>query len=297
MTSAPARLAAFVALLVAAFGTAALLGGAVDPSGASTDSPAPTEQQASGQHDAMAGGGDHTSAASSELETATGAEAVPGLSVVEAGLRLVLLSDRTAAAGRTTVACKIVREDGAPVRAFDVEHAKRMHLIVVRRDLRGFQHLHPVMDAAGTWRAKVDLPRPGTYRVFADFRTADGKRTLGADLHVPGDFRPEPIPAPAAVAQTDSGLQVTLRRDGDQFAFSVRRGGRSVDAELQPYLGAKGHLVTLRAGDLAYLHTHPHGDQLAFEAELPSAGMYRLWVQFRLDGRVHTAAFTQESTT
>ncbi len=85
-----------------------------------------------------------------------------------------------------------------------------------------------------------------------------------------------------------------LTREGGRVAFDVLRDGRSITDELQPYLGAKGHLVTLRLGDLAYLHTHPEGDELAFETELPSAGAYRLWVQFQLDGRIHTAAFTQE---
>ncbi len=80
------------------------------------------------------------------------------------------------------------------------------------------------------------------------------------------------------------------------MAFSVLRDGEVIDEELQRYLGAKGHLVTLRLGDLAYLHTHPDGDRLAFETELPSAGVYRLWVQFQLEGKIHTAAFTQEVT-
>jgi hypothetical protein len=136
----------------------------------------------------------------------------------------------------------------------------------------------------------------GTYRVFADF-TRDGRQpTLGADVHVPGRLHAAPVPAAASTSRDDRGLEVRLRRDGGRVAFDVLRDGRTVNAELEPYLGAKGHLVTLRAGDLAYLHTHPDGDRLAFETELPTAGRYRMWVQFQLDGRVHTAAFTQEET-
>jgi hypothetical protein len=150
------------------------------------------------------------------------------------------------------------------------------------------------MAADGTWRAAVDLPEGGTYRVFADVTRSGRQTTLGADLHVAGDFRPRPLPPAAAGARDDRGLDVRLRRDGSRVAFDVSRDGTVVNDELEPYLGAKGHLVTLRAGDLAYLHTHPDGDRLAFAAELPSAGAYRTWVQFKLDGRVHTAAFTQE---
>ena len=76
--------------------------------------------------------------------------------------------------------------------------------------------------------------------------------------------------------------------------FSVTRDGRVVETE--PYLGARGHLVALREGDLAFLHVHPDEDSLAFMAEFPSAGRYRLYLQFKHHGRVHTAEFTQQVT-
>jgi hypothetical protein len=81
----------------------------------------------------------------------------------------------------------------------------------------------------------------------------------------------------------------------------ISRDGRPV-SDLQPYLGAYGHLVALRDGDLAYLHVHPDGapgdgrtaagPEVAFHAEVPSAGAYRLYLDFRHAGRVHTAEFT-----
>jgi hypothetical protein len=182
------------------------------------------------------------------------------------------------------------------VRRLDEAHAKRMHFIVVRRDLDGFQHLHPEMAADGTWTTDVDLREGGTYRVFADFERGGEKTTLGADVHVSGGFMPRAVPAAATTATDDRGLEVRLRRNGARVAFDVLRDGRVINDRLEPYLGAKGHLVTLRTGDLAYLHTHPDGDELAFETELPSPGTYRMWVQFQLDGQVHTAAFTQEKT-
>jgi hypothetical protein len=70
---------------------------------------------------------------------------------------------------------------------------------------------------------------------------------------------------------------------------------------VEPYLGARGHLVALRQGDLAYLHVHPldkaaAGNAITFATTFPSAGRYRLFLQFKEAGRVHTAAFTQEVT-
>ena len=85
-------------------------------------------------------------------------------------------------------------------------------------------------------------------------------------------------------------------REGE-LAFTISRAGRPV--AVQPYLGADGHLVALRAGDLAYLHVHPRqtpgsGGAIRFMTEYPSAGRYRLFLQFKHGGRIHTAAFTQE---
>ncbi|HEX8629951.1 MAG TPA: hypothetical protein VF755_17475, partial [Catenuloplanes sp.] len=148
---------------------------------------------------------------------------------------------------------------------------------------------------------------PGQYRVFADFRPAGRPAglTLGVDVPAPGDYRPVVLPAAARTATVD-GYTVTL--DGDlvpgtssKLTLSVSRDGGPV-TDLQPYLGAYGHLVALRAGDLAYLHVHPDGapgdgrtpagPRVTFHAEVPSAGAYRLFLDFQHGGRVRTAEFT-----
>jgi hypothetical protein len=55
--------------------------------------------------------------------------------------------------------------------------------------------------------------------------------------------------------------------------------------------------VAIRDGDLAYLHVHPDGKrptggEVGFAVHVPSAGRYRLFFDFRVDGVVHTASFT-----
>jgi len=231
-------------------------------------------------------------------ETSTGA--VPGVQVAEDGLRLALERSRFASgAAGEPLSFRILDAQGRPVRDFELAHERRMHLIVVRRDLSGFQHLHPTMSSDGTWTTRVDFGEGGTYRGFADFTRAGEQRTLGADVQVGGSFRPRPLPEPARAVSSGGGLKVALRagqaRSGEdaRLEFEVRDGGRVVTARLQPYLGAKGHLVALREGDLAYLHTHPDSDELAFTLSYPSASAYRLFAQFRYQGRIHTAAFTQ----
>ena len=79
-----------------------------------------------------------------------------------------------------------------------------------------------------------------------------------------------------------------------ELRFTITRDGRPVDTE--PYLGAGGHLVALREGDMAFLHVHPTGDGqgVGFAATFPTEGSYRLFLQFKHEGRVQTVAFTQE---
>ena len=87
--------------------------------------------------------------------------------------------------------------------------------------------------------------------------------------------------------------------------MTVTRDGEPVTA-LEPYLGAFGHLVALRDGDLAYLHVHPHGDapeagetsgpEIVFEATAPTEGRYLLFLDFQVDGQVHTAPLVIDTT-
>ena len=221
-----------------------------------------------------------------------------GLSLAEDGLRLV--PARTALApGRPQVfAFRVLDSRGRTVRDYDTLHERRMHLIVVRRDLTGFHHLHPVLRADGLWTTTVKLEKPGAYRAFADFSTRGRRTVLGVDLAAPGIAVPHALPRPAARAGAGGGYDVALEAQRvasgqpSILSFHVRRDGRTV--QVDPYLGARGHLVVLREGDLGYLHTHPEDDALDFETIFPSAGRYRAFLQFADGGRVRTAAFTLE---
>ena len=67
-------------------------------------------------------------------------------------------------------------------------------------------------------------------------------------------------------------------------------------AALERYLGAYGHLVALREGDLGYLHVHPvatpTGDTVTFWVTAPGPGRYRMYLDFQVAGVVRTAEFT-----
>ena len=277
--SAGARVASFVALLVAIFALAALAGRALDPATEAAGNAGNAGHAAS----AGGGGGGHEA-------TTTAPRA--------GELRLVAQSPTTFTPGRPgRLVFRIQNARGVTLRDFEIEQARRMHLIVVRRDLRRFAHLHPVQDERGAWSTSLTLPDAGVYQAFADFQTGGERHTLGVDLFAGGRFAPLALPAEATTAGVD-GYDVRLDdrhggADHRELRFTVSRDGAPV-TDLQPYLGSRGHLVMLRAGDLAYAHVHPLApDQLAFATDDLAPGRYRLFLQFRHAGRVHTAAFTR----
>ncbi|WBB60211.1 hypothetical protein O7599_32590 [Streptomyces sp. WMMC500] len=299
-----ARAGLFAGTLAVAFAGAYGVGSAVGPVTDEDAAPAHGHAADEGAAEGAAKKGDgHGGGHGADAGPAAG-----GLQLSESGYTLDLDTARIGAPGPAELRFAVRGADGEPVTAYEREHGKELHLIVASRDLGTYRHLHPVRDAAGTWRTPVDLPGAGDYRVFADFVPTGGPEnglTLGGDLAVAGDYRPAPPAEPERTATVD-GYEVTL--DGAltpgsarDVEFTVEKDGRPV-TDLQPYLGAYGHLVALRAGDLAYLHVHPGGEPgdgrtepgpgVAFSATAPSTGSYRLFFDFKHDGEVRTAAFT-----
>jgi hypothetical protein len=303
------KLVGFGLAVVVAFAGAYGIGQAVGPVAAEPETEAAHEDMASGggEHGDANGGG-HGGGHGDEHggSGGSGADLPTGLMVSADGLTLDLPSTALRA-GTHDFAFRVLDDRGAPVTRFTPTHDKLMHLVVARRDLSGFQHLHPELGDDGTWRVPLTLVASGDYRVFADFQAAgrDEGTTLGADVRVPGGYLPTPLPAPSDTATVD-GYRVTLAGvltpgESSTLTLTVDRGGEPV-TDLQPYLAAYGHLIALRHGDLAYLHVHPHGEPgdgttqpgptITFDAEVPSAGTYRLYLDFKHGDVVRTAEFT-----
>jgi hypothetical protein len=291
------RLVGMIAAVAAVFGTVVLAAEAIDGGEEDHDGghrAAQTQGAAGGHGDAHGGGGAHGGEA--------GADPVRGLFPTSDGMTLQLATGHLQPGRPGVLRFQIIGPSGTPVGGYQVEHEKRMHLIVARNDLTGFQHLHPRLSSDGTWSTPVTIEEPGSYRVFADFKRQGTNQTLASDLTVDGEAEQSPLAAPAASATADGGYRVSLDGAGSKagretaLAFTITRDGKPVRTER--YLGAGGHLVALRQGDLAFLHVHPseegHGRAVRFETEFPTANRYRLFLQFKHSGDVHTVAFTRE---
>ena len=263
----PLRLVGFLGGLLVTVGLGAAVGAAVGPDGG------------------------HTSVQSAPPQG-------EGVLSAVAGYRFVPRTSALAGAGgpfRFT----IEGPDGRPVLRFITNHERDLHLIVVSRELTSYAHVHPSLEADGTWSVELPALMPGSYRAVADFRVSGGPAlALGVDLSVPGLYQPTVIDEPINEVTVD-GLDVRLAtRAGPggviTVSVSVYRDGHLV-TDLQPYLGSFGHLVAMRSGDLAYAHVHPldyRDGEVRFEATLPAAGRYRLYFDFRSGDVVRTAAFS-----
>ena len=326
--SAATRLAAYAAVLGLAFGGAALAGAAIDPT---DDTVVAGGGHGAGEPMAAGGGGEHGGpearaqstdgqAGHSADSRGAGAE-VAGLAVSEGGYSLEIDRAFFATDETAPLTFRITDGRGRVVRdEYELEHDKQLHLIVVRRDTAIFEHVHPRKRGDGTWTVDLTLREAGVYRAYADFKIGGQRLTLAADLFVPGPFHPNPMPAPAttdeavdAAGKPADGLHVTFKAPGlragreSPLTFAVTRDGQPFE-RLEDYLGAKGHLVALRGGDLAYLHVHPttggaeqdgpagalRGNEITFAASFPTAGRYRLFLQFKTSGEIRTVAYTVE---
>lgn len=188
--------------------------------------------------------------------------------------------------------------------ALDIEHEKKIHLILVSDDLSWFDHIHPEYTADGSYKVSTKFPAPGKYKAFADYKPSGGDHTVDkVDITVAGT-------APAA--KTFSGNKLSgnsgnysfeLIPTGDKLVTGalmhitgiVKKDGKKIDANtLDNYLAAKAHFVMVSLEDKEYLHVHPsvYQEQFDLHTTFEKPGIYRGWVQFNADGKIHTIDFT-----
>lgn len=294
--NAAGRLGIYGAGLVAVFAAAFTVSGVVVPESTVT---------------AWADAGSTVHATDAEPDTESPREAnVTGVSIAASGFVIGAVLAPTEVGVEGDLAFDVLNAEGDPVTEYETAHGKQLHLIVVRSDGSEYRHVHPVLDTAtGTWSLPWMWDAAGTYRVYADFTAGDGtSATLSRTVNVAGLVTPAPS---TDVKDTDSvdGFDVSISGElvagtGSDLTVEVTRDGAPVTA-LEPYLGAFGHLVALREGDLAYLHVHAHGEEpkpgdqagpaVTFTAEVLTAGRYLFYLDFQVDGQVHTAAFVLDT--
>lgn len=209
------------------------------------------------------------------------------------------------AGSETDLTIHITEQNGNAVELFDVNHEKLLHLIVVNRDLSFFNHIHPDYMENGIFTVNTTFPAGGEYKLIADSVPKGTTGTVLSEwIQVEGEEETASAPKP------DSHLIKQV--DGKEFTLSLSNWMSNEEvvltyhirdlntqqgiANLEPYLGAVGHVVILSADTEQYIHAHPLdegsiGPRAEFAAIFPQSGIYKIWGQFQHQGKVMTVPF------
>ena len=193
--------------------------------------------------------------------------------------------------------------DGSTVTAFDWVHGAFLHVVLVSPDLTRFEHVHPEVQADGTW--VLTAPDDNEWHVvFESTPTGAGDPVIVTSHFAakdPAATAPDAdLPAlnsTATVTAADgTRLVVDLRTTDTGLQFTVTTSTGSPAEGLEAYLEQPAHLVAFRVDDLAYAHIHPTseiGDPvITYMGALPADTTYRLFLQFSYLGEVLTVPYT-----
>jgi len=212
-------------------------------------------------------------------------------------------------------------QDSVPL---DIQHDKKIHLIVVSKDLAYFDHIHPQRQANGSYEIKVlakgekysknkfqnetHFDQGGDYVLFADYLPTGASHQLDRiELNVAGpSYQALHFTKEKRVANAD-GYEVSLQpKDGKlssgglmHIAAVVKKDGKEIPADqFENYLSAKAHVVVISEDTKNYLHVHPDvsNGRLDLHTTFETPGIYRGWLQFQTNGTVHTADFVLNVT-
>ncbi|MED4585785.1 hypothetical protein [Brevibacillus choshinensis] len=208
----------------------------------------------------------------------------------------------------TEVHVQITDQNGTPVNEFEINHEKLLHLIMVSDDLSSFSHIHPEFKGDGKFAVQTSFPSGGKYKMFADFKPVGGSgTTLSEWMNVEGTAAARTAITPDAMLVKDvDGKEIELSLSNAKaneevtLTYEIRDGiTKKGIQDLEPYLGAVGHVVILSADAEQYLHVHPldekaTGPKAQFATSFPHSGIYKIWGQFQHKGKVITVPFVVE---
>jgi len=222
--------------------------------------------------------------------------------------------------GMLSLTPKIKGNESAAV-PLDLVHEKKMHLILVSDDLSWFDHIHPEYQSSGAYDIKVlgkgenfsngrghnetRFDAGGKYWAFADYKPLGGLNQVNkTEFTVTGTPAKTVAYTQPKMSTTVDGYTLTMEAGHDAAGFTsgtqqhipvtIKQGGKAVDpATFENYLGEKAHLVLVEVKSKEFVHTHPsaEGGRLDIHTTFAKPGMYRGWLQFQTNGKVHAADF------
>ncbi|MCU6600294.1 hypothetical protein OCO53_07455 [Peribacillus frigoritolerans] len=180
----------------------------------------------------------------------------------------------------------------------EISHEKIMHLIIVSADLEDYYHVHPEDKGNGVYTLKFDLPE-NSYKAFVDikpkklaYRVSPIELQVGKDH---GNHEGNSLKVDTNLTKTINEKTVELNTSelGINKAVTLSFDTKGITPE--PYLGALGHVVILDDKGEKFVHVHPTSEEQAqFETKFDKPGIYKVWGEFKFDGKVNSYPFVIE---
>ncbi|MBC9910868.1 hypothetical protein [Chitinophaga varians] len=185
-----------------------------------------------------------------------------------------------------------------------IQHEAEFHLIIVNNQLTSFEHLHPQRNADGSYFIDVTFHHGGTYLIYADYQ-AEGyaPQTDRLTLQVKGQEQQVADETHEKLTAVTDGLHLAIAATAPFVAgaeshipVTITKNGAALNAaDIAPYLGAVAHIILIGREDKDFLHIHPMSDSqfpIIGHTIFPKADIYRMWIQFKTEGVLHTTGFT-----
>lgn len=225
--------------------------------------------------------------------------------MVSGGALMISTKPAKVEAGKPTELALMIHDaSGEMVTQFETVHEKRLHLIIVREGLDHFDHVHPDIDAEGNITITHTFPVGGKYFLYADHKPAGKPQAIpSAEIDVAGENPTAPklvanVPGKVSAAGLNADIAAKNPKAGGaaDITFTLTDSDGKAVTDLEPYLGAMGHLVVLSADGKKFVHAHPEANApeknvITFMAHFTAPGIYKGWGQFQRAGKVITIPF------
>lgn len=181
-----------------------------------------------------------------------------------------------------------------PVPDLEIVHDKIMHVVLVRNDLKYFDHIHPVVTSAGKFSVPYMFSAPGIYRIWIDF-TIDGmQHIVDFDLGISGSVQLEEKDMLNSLKVVmDAPKEITAGKETD-LTFTVTDAGKPVPIT-EKFLAANAHLIAIDETLNDFSHNHDEkfdkDNVISFVHKFTKSGRHKLWVQFIANSKETTAGF------
>ncbi len=174
-------------------------------------------------------------------------------------------------------------------------HEKLMHLILVRNDLKHFDHIHPEQTKQGTYSVPYTFAAAGEYRIWIQFMSGNLEHIIDYNIEVNGTPEAEETDRLGGLHVDMSSPERITEEQPAGLAFSVTDGTGNAVPITEKFLGADAHFIIVSSMLDVFEHLHDaSGDKdnkLSFSYTPEQSGNYSAWLEFRVDGTNRIAAF------